>query len=142
MSWNPPPNGQAGMVQRPPMPGPPLNHPTTGLRGPPLDNQPPKSYGQPPQVGQFASPHLAHLNPGTQRLPMAPPRPNGPPPSVQLNSQPPRPENLDSSRFHKPPTDFAAGRFCRLCWLLGLLNNSILSCYTPLSLSWHYGDLM
>ncbi|XP_067928230.1 protein transport protein Sec24A-like isoform X2 [Watersipora subatra] len=108
MSWNPPPNGQAGMVQRPPMPGPPLNHPTTGLRGPPLDNQPPKSYGQSPQVGQFASPHLAHLNPGTQRLPMAPPRHNGPPPSVQLNSQPPRPENLDSSRFHKPPTDFAA----------------------------------
>lgn len=109
MSWNPPLNGQTGMMQRPPLPhGAPnsSNAPPGGPpnMAPPSHNLPPKGYGPPP-VGQSrlppsmagsAPPPLNPLSQGDQRPP-PPSMHNGPPPRVvALN------DNQGQPRFGTP----------------------------------------
>ena len=105
MSWNPPPNGQAGMVQRPPVaPGAPNSNnfsmtPNPMIRGPPVGGQ----MQMPPSMG----PPPPSLNPshsrGDQRLP--PPMHNGPPANISLanNKLPPQPGKPDSPQMNRPP---------------------------------------
>lgn len=111
MSWNQPPNGQAGMRQPPPvayqpvnpsMPAmPPQNHvrPPINPHGPPPGGQFTRPMGPPPSFPPITSNPSQGDHIRTTYAP--PPMPNGPPPRAPMNTRLPPPTSTHAGSF--PP---------------------------------------
>jgi len=89
MSWNQPPNGQPGMMQRPPMPGGPVSAPPMPgghISAPPMPGQQPPRY-----------PTFSHSVSGPM---LRPPLPGQHPPALQPS---------DGKSIGPPPSNIAGG---------------------------------